>query len=358
VCQELHSYRLLPGFDDDEVNSPRFPFARFEALMATSYLNHIRHPQESRYQVTNWLTKLAPHWRWAQAHSFIEAGRASFCDDDTYTAYDVLRTRARGLVADPDILPLVTAILIYEKNDRTRWLLESHLLLPELPANLAGKLGLAPATIQYYESWFFDVRWRLTRSSWISARALGGCPWLGLEDDDWAPIWRRVAYCTKSERMLDTAVAITTGVGRERFCEIERDAMQLWIEEKRMSPVSQPDKVLQLYRRLQAEQIGAHPSCYYRPDGKRAARRIPLHRQTGKRRDTAIASFGPQGRSHKGQQSLGPTEAVVGLFDPGVPGRIGQCGRRARIEERVRVATINFRDADCLHQDPLECGRF
>jgi hypothetical protein len=142
-------------------------------------------------------------------------------------------------------------------------LLEAHLLLPEPPANLAAKLGLHPATLRYYESWFFDVRSRLSKSSWIHARALGGFPWLGFADDDLGPIWRRMAYCGKSERVLDIAVAVTTNAGRERYSEAECDAVQFQVESLRLSAAREPDRVLQLERRLAAERNGESPAAYH-----------------------------------------------------------------------------------------------
>ena len=269
MTQDNCSHRLFPGLDDDEVESPPFPFARFEKLMAATYLSHIRHPHETRYQIVDWLTQLTPHWRWAQAHHLLEAGRASSCDEDTFFAYHLLRTRARGSMPNPGIQPIVDAILIYERNDRTRWLLESHLLLPEPPANLAAKLGLAPVTIRYFKSWFFDVGRRLTKSSWINGRVLGGSPLFGFADDDLAPIWRRVAYYSQTERMLDMVVAVTTGVGREQLSAAECDSVQLWVEEMRLSPINQAEQVIQLHRRRKAERLGEHPSSYYTPRRRR-----------------------------------------------------------------------------------------
>jgi hypothetical protein len=158
---------------------------------------------------------------------------------------------------------LVEAILIYERNGRIRWLLEAHLLLPEPPSNLAQKLKLHPVTARMYERWFFDVRRWLTKSSWINARALGGCAWFGFEDDDLGPIWRRMAYYSGSERVLDITVAVTTGVGRERFTRDECDEVQLLVESMRISPLREPDRVIQLRHRLEAERRGAHPSSYH-----------------------------------------------------------------------------------------------
>jgi hypothetical protein len=255
--------RLLPGYDDDEVESPPFRFGHFEQLMAASHLACIRHPDESSYDLTEWFTRLAPHWRWAQAHHCLKHKDFSSCDEDTFVAFELLRTRAGTFDLRPGIHPLVEAILIYERNGRIRWLLESHLLLPEPPSNLAEKLKLHPVTVRMYERWFFDVRRWLTKSSWIRSRALGGCAWFGFADDDLGPVWRRMAYYGGSERILDIAVAVTTGAGRERFSRDECDEVRLLVEEWRLSAVHDPDRVIQLRHRLEAERRGAHPSSYH-----------------------------------------------------------------------------------------------
>lgn len=273
--QEKFGDRLFPAMEDDEVESPPFPFARFEELMAASYLNNIRDPNETRYPVGYWFDRFAPDWRWARAHSLLEVGRGSGSDEDTYAAFDLLGRRVRGLVPY-GARHMIDAVLIFERNDRTRWLLESHLLLPEPPTNLATKLGLAPMTVRYYESWFFDVRRWLSKSSWISARVLGGSPWLGFTDDDLAPVWRRVAYFSKNERMLDLAVAVTTGTGEEQFSGEECEAMQLRIEEMRLSPIFQAKQVIQLHRRMEAERIGLHPSVYHIPRQRRSRKVDPV----------------------------------------------------------------------------------
>jgi hypothetical protein len=82
---ELHesSTRLLPGYDDDEVESPPFQFAHFERLMAASHLAHIRHPAESTHGLTQWLTRLAPHY-------CFESKDFTGCDEDTFIAFELL----------------------------------------------------------------------------------------------------------------------------------------------------------------------------------------------------------------------------------------------------------------------------
>jgi hypothetical protein len=264
VPKEIHSSRLLPGLDDDEVDAPPFPFTRFERQMSISYLAHIRDPAETTYPFTDWSSRRVPHWRWAGAHHFFHAKRFCWCDDETDMAHRLLRSRTGEYELAPWIKPLVDAVLIHERNDRLRWLLESHLLLPEPPPNLAAKLGLRPITIRHYESLFFDVRDRLSASAWINAHALGGCAWNGFADEDLAPIWRRMAYYTASERILDITVAVTTGVGRERFPEEECEEVQLWIEDMRLSPLLERDRT-QIDRRLRAEANGEPPSSYHRP---------------------------------------------------------------------------------------------
>jgi hypothetical protein len=253
----------MPGYDDDEVESPPFRFDRFEQLMAASHLAHIRHPAESSYGLTEWFTRLAPHWRWAQAHHCHTSKDFRSCDEDTFIAFELLNARAGQFNLHPNIYPLVEAILTYERNSRIRWLLESHLLLPEPPTNLAQKLKLHPATLRMFERWFFDVRRWLKKSGWIRSRALGGCAWFGFEDDDLGPIWRRMAYYSRSERVLDITVAVTTGLGRERFSDEECDRVQCLVESMRLSPIREPDRVIQMQLRTQAEFTGAHPSTYH-----------------------------------------------------------------------------------------------
>jgi hypothetical protein len=263
MARDECSTRLLPGYDDDEVESPPFRFDRFEQLMAASHLAHIRHPAESSYGLTEWFTRLAPHWRWAQAHHCLRHKDFTSCDEDTIIAFELLNARAGEFNLYPGIHPLVEAILIYERSSRIRWLLEAHLLLPEPPTNLAQKLRLHPVTVRMYERWFFDVRRWLKKSSWINARALGGCAWFGFADDDLGPIWRRMAYYSRSERVLDITVAVTTGTGRERFSDDECDQVQCLVESMRLSPLREPDRVIQLRHRLEAERRGAHPSSYH-----------------------------------------------------------------------------------------------
>lgn len=258
MLQDDCSHRLLPGYDDDEVASPPFRFARFEQLMSFSYLCHIRHPSEYSYDVLHWLSKRQPDWRWAYAHHLWECNHAATCDDDTFVAFDLLRSRAGGLTPTAGMKPIIDAILIHEQNGPVRWMLEAHLLLRKPPTNLAAKLGLHPVTIRYFESWFFDVAWWRTNPNYIGAMSvIGGSPWLGYADDDLGPIWRHMAYFSQSERCLDIVVAVTTGFGLQRFPEQTCDNARIWVDDLRLGVVFHPDDVIELHNRQRVEDYRA-----------------------------------------------------------------------------------------------------
>jgi len=240
-------------------------FEHFLDVITATHLGRIRDPVEAVFPPLSWMYKRIPAWRWAHAHFLLNAGSLyEFCysDDATDLAFELLRHRARKTIPIPGVKPLIDAILVYERNDRRRWLLEAHLLLPELPGNLSQKLGLAPETIDFYTSVFFDVRQRLNKSCWVQAHALGPPACNGYADDEWEPVWKRIAY-RGTERALDLAVAVTTGAGLEPYSDEERDTVILAIENMRFGWIHQLERMIQLSRRYQAEERGEHPSVYH-----------------------------------------------------------------------------------------------
>lgn len=251
--------------DVDEVPEG-YSFRRFLDVMTATHIRRIRDPADASFPLLAWWNRSIPAWRWAHAHfllgcrSLAEFGGA---DEPTHLAYDLLRHRAKNLIPRSGFEAHIDAILLYERNGPDRWLLESHLLLPELPANLAQKLGIDPASLEYYALWFFDVRDRLSKSSWIYATAMGPPGFDGFADDDLAPVWKRIAY-TRGERALDIAVALTARVvDLSKYSIDECEEIELAIEELRLSLVRHPKRILQIERRLKAERAGEHPARYH-----------------------------------------------------------------------------------------------
>ncbi len=256
-------------YDDDHDNGRLLPtepgFDEFMHVMSATHLRRIRCPDDRVIPQTAFRSRLRPEWRWDLAHYLLfRQGKCTIRvrDELVLHAYELLRQRMqRGTWYSRDH---VDAVLIYERNQKDRWLLESHLLLKELPANLPAKLGISRETIDCYSAWFFDARGRLTQSSWATHYAMGNPPFDGIADDDLVPVWKRMAYFG-GERALDIAVAVTTGIGIERYSDEERDDVQFTIEQLRLSAFRHPKRVIQLDRRLRAEQNGEHPSCYHLP---------------------------------------------------------------------------------------------
>ena len=241
-------------------------FERFLDVMTATHLSRIRDPAETAFPLFAWVyPRRIPASRWALAHFLLTSGARyefRYADGATELAYELLCHRARKTIPIPGVKPLIDAILIYERDDWHRWLLEAHLLLPELPPNLSQKLGLAQETIDYYALWFFDVRHRLSKSSWIFTHAMGRPGFDGYADDELEPVWKRFAY-RGSEQALDAAVSLTTGVGVERYGAEVQDTIAFEIENLRLSLIREPERVLQIERRLRAEDRGEHPSCYH-----------------------------------------------------------------------------------------------
>jgi hypothetical protein len=59
-------------------------------------------------------------------------------------------------------------VLHYSADVESREILEARLLTTESFAEIAGRMATEPATIEYYEGIFFNVRDRLQHSGWIS----------------------------------------------------------------------------------------------------------------------------------------------------------------------------------------------
>jgi hypothetical protein len=258
VAAEYETGSLLP---------PEPGFDRFIGAMARIHLRRMQRPVEPVYTPLAWISHNRPEWRWNLAHYllFQRAKRTSkFADESVHAARDLLSLRLEDQPPGPAYIPPIDAVLIYERDQRDRWLLEAHLLVTDLPPNLSAKLGLSPETVDYYASWFFDVRGQIGSSPWITHYALGDHPINGFADADLAPVWKRIAYFC-GERKLDIAVAVTTGIGLDRYSESERDGVQLLIEQLRLSLIRQPERVFQFERRQQAEAAGEHPSCYHMP---------------------------------------------------------------------------------------------
>lgn len=82
---------------------------------------------------------------------------------------------------------------IFTTNRSTRWAIEALIVGNSTVEDIAAKLGVAPATIEFYEALFFDVRDRLHNTLWVATELLSpetsGTP--ALEHDF---VWKAMAY--------------------------------------------------------------------------------------------------------------------------------------------------------------------
>ena len=120
----------------------------------------------------------SPAWRW-QAAVEVAAGTVTLPennrDEAVASAVEYLRTRdaegrAQARCRHPDIAAAEALRQAYEPRRSEP---QARLLAGQVPAEIAGHLGVAEAAVVRYEQLFFAVADRLDANDWIAQHAIG-----------------------------------------------------------------------------------------------------------------------------------------------------------------------------------------
>lgn len=223
-------------------------------------------PMDGEYQISNAFRNAqkwsSPHWRWDRAAWIWARRRRRRHLEDKWTLRAIpfhMPQKSRRRRLDPAISQ---AWQIHQQDGETRWELEALVLANVDPGRIAKRLGIPPGVVEVFEAVFFDARGSLTSLGWLKAHIF---TW-SVNDPDPKPIrqiWAEAAF-GMGERGLNAAIALTTGRGLGMFSEEELEEYELAFLIEQL-PTNDLKRLTQLYLRIEACTIGAHPSCYHMP---------------------------------------------------------------------------------------------
>ena len=144
-------------------------------------------------------------WRWQRAKQLLErnSGPDRYLDDD-------LICDARGFCAAVgkrkgenrlaklanDYPDMFEAWQLSEQGDNelAHFEVEARLLADEPSGSIAAKVGMRPGAVDYYESWFFNVRDRLQSPGYITHTVIGKSIQCGLSEREFDVLWKLYGY--------------------------------------------------------------------------------------------------------------------------------------------------------------------
>ena len=144
-----------------------------------------------------------PSCRWDRARALAKEGQgfSTATDDDvTGKAHQYLMalksctTDAQRRMLSVRMSAIHKAHEIYQEGGRARSVLEAHLLTGQTSGEIAGKLGLPAAVVDWYEQVFYTVRDRLSASDWVVLEAIGKKVVHGCTKEDLDIILKLLAY--------------------------------------------------------------------------------------------------------------------------------------------------------------------
>lgn len=156
----------------------------------------------------------SPDWRWQRAWNLKEQTRLARTDDNDRYVLAAIRYMRMTPQDRPAHQCWAEQLAKKEENAFVKAEVEARLLAGQSDEEIASRLGCDKAIIEYYEAWFYNVRDRLDRPSYLWHRLV--LPLLDGEDTSKEGVWKLFAFLGGAE-VLDELIYEGRSRRREDF---------------------------------------------------------------------------------------------------------------------------------------------
>ena len=154
------------------------------------------------FQLADFDPFLKPDWRRQYAHRLVYDDEPEWLSGDLatlkYAAYLRGMTYGNGGREQSGVAydwsAIQAAHAIAQQDDLRRWELQSRVLANQPVEEIADRIGMSPAEVNWFESLFFDVRVRLGAEMWIHTEVIGAGLWGGFQNAELGSLWASCGY--------------------------------------------------------------------------------------------------------------------------------------------------------------------